>query len=125
MILSGDEIGRTQRGNNNAYCQDNEINWIDWGLSEAGRRLFDFTARLTALRRRHPALRRDRFLFGIERSADGVQDIAWYAPDGTEKTEERWRDPLARFPGVLINGAAPPPLPHHVSLHARHVNPEP
>src|SRR3546814_17601378 len=92
MILSGDEIGRTQRGNNNAYCQDNEINWIDWGLSEAGRRLFDFTARLTALRRRHPALRRDRFLFGIERSADGGQELAWDAPDAKDIGNAAGRD---------------------------------
>jgi glycogen operon protein len=111
MILAGDEMGRTQHGNNNAYCQDNEINWIDWeGLDEAGRDLFRFTARLIALRRRHPALRRDRFLFGESRSEDGVPDIVWYATDGTEKSDDHWQDPLARCLGVMINGKADPPL---------------
>ena len=86
MLLGGDEFGRTQMGNNNAYCQDNEINWFDWeGITEDGRVLTAFVRRLIALRKAHPVLRRTRFLHGRERSPDGVKDITWFSPSGREK----------------------------------------
>jgi isoamylase len=107
MLLAGDEIGRTQGGNNNAYCQDNEVSWIDWaGVGDEGRDLEEFTRLLLDLRRRHPALRRPVFLHGTKTSADGVKDITWYTPQGTEKTSEQWGDRLARCIGLLLNGGA-------------------
>ncbi|MFX4493788.1 DUF3459 domain-containing protein, partial [Acinetobacter baumannii] len=83
-----DEFGRSQQGNNNAYCQDNETSWVDW--SRPDQDLTAFVRRLLALRRRHPVLRRPVFLHGRNRSADGVKDITWYTPQGTEKTSEQW-----------------------------------
>ncbi|MFM2043427.1 MAG: glycogen debranching enzyme GlgX, partial [Pseudomonadota bacterium] len=87
MVLGGDELLRTQQGNNNAYCQDNPISWVDWTAGGVdGAEMTAFVARLTALRRAHPVLRRGRFLHGRERSADGIADIAWITPQGMEKT---------------------------------------
>lgn len=84
MLVAGDEFGRTQRGNNNAYCQDNEISWVDWSLlDEPGwRALFDLTSRLIALRHRHPVLRRRAFFSGRAHSVDGLRDLAWFTPAG-------------------------------------------
>ncbi|MFC7333738.1 glycogen debranching protein GlgX [Rhodocista pekingensis] len=109
MLLGGDEILRTQGGNNNAYCQDNGVSWVDWTGTGAGPDARDMTAfirRLTALRRTHPVLRRGRFLHGEERSHDGVRDITWVTPLGIEKTPEEWRDTHARCLGLLLNGRA-------------------
>jgi glycogen operon protein len=108
MLLAGDEIGRTQQGNNNAYCQDNEIAWTDWAAAEAPgpQSHLVFTRRLIELRKRHPVLRRARFLHGRQQSGDGLGDIAWYAPDGREMTPERWKDNFARCIGVCLNGQA-------------------
>src|SRR3954447_11586786 len=107
MLLAGDEIGRTQGGNNNAYCQDNDVSWIDWaGVGEEGRDLAAFTRLLLDLRRRHPALRRPVFLHGTKASSDGVKDITWYTPQGAEKTSEQWGDRHARCIGLLLNGGA-------------------
>ncbi|MCC2662675.1 MAG: glgX1 [Geminicoccaceae bacterium] len=107
MLLGGDEFGRTQLGNNNAYCQDNEINWFDWeAIGEDGRLLIEFTRRLIALRKAHPVLRRTRFLHGREVSGDGVKDITWFSPKGTEKTAAQWQDRLARCLGLMLNGKA-------------------
>jgi glycogen operon protein len=107
MLLAGDEIGRTQSGNNNAYCQDNDVSWIDWaGVGEEGRDLAEFTRLLLDLRRRHPALRRPVFLHGTKASSDGVKDITWYTPQGSEKTSEQWGDRHARCIGLLLNGGA-------------------
>ena len=89
MLLAGDELGRSQQGNNNAYCQDNELSWIDWRAADAG--LTDFTERLFALRRRHPALRRLKWFDGSP-SVVGERDIAWLWRDGTEMTREQWED---------------------------------
>src|SRR5690606_30594203 len=77
MIVAGDEMGRTQNGNNNTYCQDNELNWIDWDLDEEAQSLLDFTRRLLHLRRTHPILRRGRFLVGEYNDELGVKDVAW------------------------------------------------
>ncbi len=107
MLTAGDELLRTQRGNNNAYCQDNEVSWTDWpGVGEAGAAMTRFVARLTRLRRAHPVLRRGRFLHGREVSADGLKDITWINPQGVEKAAEQWRDGQARCLGLLLNGKA-------------------
>ncbi|SNS30110.1 MULTISPECIES: glycogen debranching protein GlgX [unclassified Azospirillum] len=107
MILGGDELLRSQQGNNNAYCQDNPVSWTDWeGTGITGRAMTRFVARLTALRRQHPVLRRGRFLHGREVSANGVKDVTWINPQGTEKAPEQWRDGQARCLGLLLNGRA-------------------
>ncbi len=98
MLLGGDEFGRTQNGNNNAYCQDNEISWFDWTLarSEPGKALTAFTARLIALRKRYPALRADHFLNGQEELAQGVLDIDWFDEQGQHLSPEDWDNPEGR-----------------------------
>jgi isoamylase len=107
MLLGGDEFGRSQLGNNNAYCQDNDISWFDWqGIDEAGRELIDLVRRLIAIRKAHPVLRRTRFLHGGETCDHGIKDITWYTPKGTEKKSQEWRDPYARCVGLMLNGRA-------------------
>ncbi len=107
MLLGGDEFGRSQGGNNNAYCQDSEIAWFDWeGIGEEGWLLTEFTRRLIALRKAHPVLRRTGFLHGREVSDKNVKDITWISPFGTEKTAQQWQDKLARCIGVMLNGRA-------------------
>jgi isoamylase len=100
MILAGDEIGRTQGGNNNAYCQDNEVSWLDWDLSEDDNDLLTFTRRLIRLRKEHPAFRRKRFFKG--RAEGGVPDAVWLTPDGSEMTDEEWDTGFARSLGLWI-----------------------
>jgi isoamylase len=107
MVLAGDEFGRTQRGNNNAYAQDNEISWVDWeGIGERGRELCDFTRRLLALRATKPVLRRRRFLTGAYNEELDVKDVTWLTPSGEEMTPAHWNDPFARALGVLLDGRA-------------------
>jgi isoamylase len=106
MLCGGDEISRTQQGNNNAYCQDNEISWFDWSLNRSRRDLLDFTRCLIGLRRRHPVLRRRQFLYGRRIQGSEVEDLAWFRPDGKEMTEENWGDPLARCIGLRLAGDA-------------------
>ena len=107
MLLAGDELGRSQQGNNNAYCQNNPVSWLDWpGVGEADLTLLEYTRRLIALRRRHPVLRWPRFLHGRDSSAHGVKDILWFTPRGSEKTSDEWRDDNARCLGLLLNGQA-------------------
>jgi isoamylase len=102
MLLAGDEAGRTQRGNNNAYCQDNEISWLDW--EHVNESLLEFTQRLIELRREHPVLRRRRWFQG--RPIRGTVDLGWCKPDGTEMTDEDWEDGPANAVGVFFNGEA-------------------
>jgi isoamylase len=104
MLLGGDEVGRTQRGNNNAYCQDNEISWFDW--ESADDQLLAFTAELVALRRRHPVFRRRRWFLGRPIHGAGVKDIGWFKPDGGEMSEADWREGFAKALGVFLNGSA-------------------
>jgi len=104
MILGGDEIGRTQQGNNNAYCQDNEISWFDWRLDEQRRSLLEFVARLIELRRAHPNLRRRKFYQDRAARDAVIKDIAWYRPDGQEMTEAEWNAPSMRSLAVMFNG---------------------
>ena len=101
MLLGGDELGRTQRGNNNAYCQDNEISWFDWSAVDSG--LLAFTARLTAFRRSHPVFRRRRFLTGAETS-----ELGWFTPAGTPMTDGDWSDPNALALGIYLDGSDDP-----------------
>ncbi len=105
MLVAGDELGRSQRGNNNAYCQDNELSWIDWTPGEEGARLLDFARRVIALRRAHPAFRRRDFFQGRPIHGGGVKDIVWFKPDGTEMTDEEWQHAFARSLGVYLSGA--------------------
>ncbi len=106
MLLAGDEFARTQGGNNNAYCQDSEIGWLDWDIAEKGDHLIAFTRKLTALRRRFPVLRRTRFLSGEVNEELGVKDVAWINPNGQEMHEANWADPTAKCFGMMIDGRA-------------------
>jgi isoamylase len=107
MLLGGDELGRTQAGNNNAYCQDNEISWFDWeDRAAVNASLTTFVRRLIALRKAHPVLRRTRFLHGREVSDEGIKDIIWVSPSGREMTSEQWHHPHARCIGIMLNGGA-------------------
>ncbi len=106
MICGGDEIGRTQRGNNNAYCQDNEISWYDWNLSDAQRALYEFTRKLLSLRHEQPVLHRRRFFQGRRIRGSDIKDIAWFRPDGTEMTDQDWQEPYVRCLGVRLAGDA-------------------
>ncbi|MFD8021165.1 glycogen debranching protein GlgX [Streptomyces lavendulae] len=105
MLVAGDEFGRTQGGNNNAYCQDNETGWVDWSLLEdpAWKELFALTRRLIALRQAHPVLRRRAFFSGRAQGADGLRDLAWFTPSGTEMTERDWYAPAAAV-GLYLSG---------------------
>ncbi|NJO46526.1 MAG: glycogen debranching protein GlgX [Oscillatoriales cyanobacterium RM2_1_1] len=104
MIVSGDELGRSQQGNNNVYCQDNELSWIDWDLQESNGILLDFTRQLIYFRRRHPVLRRRKWFQGQAIYGSGVEDLGWYNPDGAEMTEEQWNVGFAKAIGVFLNG---------------------
>jgi isoamylase len=106
MMLAGDEMGRTQGGNNNAYCQDNELSWVDWGRAASERDLLEFTERLASLRRAHPVFRRRRFFRGHPAATDDPGDIAWLTPGGQEMTESDWRAGYAKSVAVFLNGAA-------------------
>ncbi|WP_298965111.1 glycogen debranching protein GlgX [uncultured Methylobacterium sp.] len=107
MILAGDEFARTQKGNNNAYCQDNEISWVDWeGIGEDEADLAEFAQRLIILRRALPMLSRGRFLTGAYDEELGVKDVSWLRPDGQEMAPENWNDGAARSLAVLLDGRA-------------------
>jgi glycogen operon protein len=108
MILGGDEMGRTQGGNNNAYCQDNEISWFDWSLKDENADLVALTARLAAFRREHPVFHRRRWFQGRPIHGTDVTDIGWFAPDGTDMTEEDWDSGFAKSVGLFLNGDAIP-----------------
>jgi isoamylase len=98
MLLGGDEFGRTQNGNNNAYCQDNALSWFDWKVaaSDPGQALTAFTARLIALRKAHPLLRAGAFLYGQDEIAPGVLDIEWFDERGERLSPDDWRNPEGR-----------------------------
>ncbi|HTH74817.1 MAG TPA: glycogen debranching protein GlgX [Trinickia sp.] len=107
MIVAGDEFGRTQRGNNNAYCQDNEISWVDWeGTDDDGRALTDFVVKLTTLRHTLPVLRRNRFLTGRFDERQQLSEVRWMSPAGTELTDEQWQDSSMRCFGIVLDGRA-------------------
>lgn len=107
MIAHGDELGRTQQGNNNAYCQDSELAWIDWSLVDKNADLLAFARKVTKLRRKHPVFRRRRFFDGEPiRSGDEVRDIAWLTPGGREMTHDDWNQAFDKCVGVFLNGEA-------------------
>jgi len=108
MLLGGDEIARTQRGNNNAYCQDNEISWIDWQLDGRAEAMLAFTRRLIELRSKHPVFHRADFLTGEERMGSGAPDVWWFRADGRKMTQRNWRDGNALTLGVFLNGSEIP-----------------
>ncbi|QGZ66787.1 glycogen debranching protein GlgX [Paraburkholderia acidisoli] len=105
MLLAGDEFGRTQRGNNNAYCQDNEISWVDWeGIDDDGRALNEFVRKLTTLRHALPVLRRNRFLIGEHNETLDVTDVEWLSPAGVPLNGDQWGDAQMRCFGMLVDG---------------------
>ena len=111
MICHGDELGRTQDGNNNGYCQDNEITWVDW--ENADQELMDFAAQVSALRAEHPVFRRRRFFNGRpvrQRGSAGVPDISWFRPDGSEMSDEDWDTGFGKSIAVYLNGNGIPDL---------------
>ncbi|MEW6273022.1 MAG: glycogen debranching protein GlgX [Thermodesulfobacteriota bacterium] len=109
MLSHGDEIGRTQRGNNNAYCHDSPLTWVDWQLDAERRDLLAFTRHAAEVFHAHPVLRRTRFFTGQPAEPDGRKDIVWLRPDGAEMQDADWRDPENRFLGMLLNGASGDP----------------
>jgi glycogen operon protein len=104
MVFGGDEIDRTQHGNNNAYCQDNEVNWYDWDLSSHAEELLDFTRRLIALRHAHPVFRRSRFFEAEQERGRGTPDVAWFGPDGREMTNMERSAAGFKSLGMFLNG---------------------
>jgi isoamylase len=108
MVLAGDEFGRTQQGNNNAYCQDNEISWVNWTLDERGASLAEFTKQLCALRHKYPILRRNRFLTGEYDEELEVKDVTWINASGVEMQQADWNDARMLCFGMLIDGRARP-----------------
>ncbi len=107
MLLAGDEIGRSQEGNNNAYCQDNELSWVRWDLDQRQRDLLAFAQRCLRIVRENPVLRRRSFLTGLRLSGDGdVKDVTWLRADGEEMADADWRDPEERVLGMLLPGRA-------------------
>ncbi|MFN3601330.1 MAG: glycogen debranching protein GlgX, partial [Dietzia sp.] len=104
MIAHGDEVARTQSGNNNVYCQDNEIAWMNWELDEEKEDLLAFTRRLVRLRRDHPVFRRRRFFGTVLRDDEDPQDIAWFSPDGSEMTRKDWDSGFGKSLAVYLNG---------------------
>jgi isoamylase len=105
MLGHGDELGRTQLGNNNAYCQDDEVTWVDWSLGARERELLEFTRQVFALREQNPVLRRQSFFSG-RRNGDGTKDVVWLRPDGQEFKVADWENPGARALGLLAPGEA-------------------
>jgi isoamylase len=108
MMLAGDEFSRTQKGNNNAYCQDNEISWLDWKLAERNKALTEFVRRVIRLRHQYPILRRNRFLTGEYVEELGVKDVTWINANGKEMEDQHWGDTDMRCFGMLMDGRAQP-----------------
>jgi glycogen operon protein len=110
MICGGDELGRSQRGNNNAYCQDNDISWFDWEQLDDG--LLAFASRVIQFRREHPLFQRRRWFVGRPLHGESVSDIGWFKHDGELMTSGDWQAPFGRTVGVFLNGKAIPTPDH-------------
>ncbi|MEM9946110.1 MAG: glycogen debranching protein GlgX [Cyanobacteria bacterium P01_D01_bin.36] len=110
MILGGDEMGRTTQGNNNTYCQDNELSWFDWQLSEAEKSLLSFSQKLIKFRQNHPIFSRHQWFFGREIHGSGVVDIGWFRPDGSQINDAEWHDSSTQAISIFLNGAEIPNL---------------
>ncbi|XXF79585.1 glycogen debranching protein GlgX [Myxococcaceae bacterium GXIMD 01537] len=106
MMVAGDEMGRTQAGNNNAYCQDNPLSWVHWELTDTQRALLEFTGRMSKLRREQPVLTKRRFFRGAHIWDSELKDLAWFRPDGREMTREDWEKPYVRSLAFLLGGDA-------------------
>jgi glycogen operon protein len=106
MLLAGDEFGRTQKGNNNAYCQDDDISWVNWNLGENGEALAAFVRKLNGLRHKYPVLRRNLFLTGEYNEDLGVKDVTWINANGSEMEDQQWGDHGMRCFGMLLDGRA-------------------
>lgn len=104
MLLGGDEIGRSQGGNNNAYCHDDEISWFNWELQKGNEDLVNFCRELIYFRRQHPVFRRRKWFQGQAIHGSGVTDISWHNPDGSEMTQEQWDIGYAKSIAVFLNG---------------------
>jgi len=104
MITAGDELGKTQQGNNNAYCHDDELSWLDWDLDDPRRAFLHFVQRLTRLRREQPVLQRRRFFRGVNLWDSSLKDLAWFRPDGKEMTAEDWQHGTAKSVAFLLGG---------------------
>jgi glycogen operon protein len=104
MLRAGDEYGATQRGNNNAYCQDNEISWLQWNRDRRQNRLFRFVSRLIHYRQAHPILRQPQFFRGRDLHGNGIKDITWINADGTEMTDQAWMEDYVKVLGVMLSG---------------------
>jgi isoamylase len=104
MLVAGDEMGRSQQGNNNAYCQDNEISWVNWHISDEERQFLHFVQHLIGLRKSHPLLHRSRFFVGREPEGKRIKDLAWFDPFGKEMNEHDWGQHFARCIGVFLSG---------------------
>jgi glycogen operon protein len=104
MICAGDEWARTQQGNNNAYCQDNEISWLTWERTAEQDQLLEFTKKLIQLRRDHPVFRRPKFFQGRRIRGSEIKDVMWFNPGGNEMSEEEWSSPFVRCLGMLLSG---------------------
>ena len=104
MLLGGDEWGRTQKGNNNAYCQDNEISWFDWRHDEKQKQFLEFTRKLIWFREAHPVFRRPKFFQGRRIRGSEIRDVMWFNPGGSEMSDEEWASPFVRCVGMLLSG---------------------
>ncbi len=106
LLLAGDEMGHTKQGNNNTYCQDNELTWLDWELDPWRQNLLNYTKRLISLRKEHPVFRRRSFFRGRAMRNPKLRDVQWFRPDGEEMTQEDWNNPFSRCIGMLLAGDA-------------------
>jgi isoamylase len=113
MLLGGDEFGRTQNGNNNAYCQDNEISWFNWQWNEKQKQELEFTKRLIQLRREHPVFRRPKFFQGKPVPGGAVRDVMWFNPGGNEMSEDEWKSPWVRCVAMMVSGDAADLVDNH------------
>ncbi|MBP5469596.1 MAG: glycogen debranching enzyme GlgX, partial [Candidatus Riflebacteria bacterium] len=104
MICGGDELMRTQRGNNNAYCQDNEISWYNWNLDDEAKSMLEFTSEVINIRREHPALHRRKFFQGRMIRGSNIRDIIWFRPDGQEMSDEDWNNPHGKALAMFLSG---------------------
>jgi glycogen operon protein len=104
MLCGGDEFGRTQNGNNNAYCQDNEISWFQWERTPDQEQLLEFVRRLIRLRTEHPVFRRPKFFQGRRIRGSEIKDVMWFNPGGNEMSDEEWTSPFVRCLGMLLSG---------------------
>ncbi len=113
MLCAGDELSRTQGGNNNAYCQDTELSWLDWNVGPEQRALLEFTAKLIRFRKANPVLQRRNFFKGDHIWDSRFKDLAWFRPDGTEMVQEDWQKPFVRTLGLVLGGDAIPSPDEH------------